>query len=85
MRRTILLVDDDPAVRRVVQALFGREGHTVEVARNAEHALELASKGAFDLIIADARATASAGEMLLRRDPIAEMPGELKQIIEEMK
>jgi succinate dehydrogenase / fumarate reductase, flavoprotein subunit len=26
-----------------------------------------------------------AGEMLLRRDPIAEMPGELKQIIEEMK
>src|SRR5690349_1914264 len=33
VKRTILLVDDDPAVRRMITALFGREGHTVEVAR----------------------------------------------------
>src|SRR5437588_8908457 len=41
-KRAILLVDDDPAVRRMVKALFGREGHTVDVARNAQHALALA-------------------------------------------
>ncbi|OLC72763.1 MAG: hypothetical protein AUH78_15435 [Gemmatimonadetes bacterium 13_1_40CM_4_69_8] len=57
-RRRILLVDDDPAVRRVVRALFGREGHTVEVARNTQQALELAASNTYDLIIADGRATA---------------------------
>ncbi|HEV8305733.1 MAG TPA: ATP-binding protein [Gemmatimonadales bacterium] len=57
-RRTILLVDDDPAVRRMVKALFGRDGHAVEVARNPQHALELAQRGGFDLVIADARAAA---------------------------
>ena len=57
-KRTILLVDDDPAVRRMVKALFGRDGHAVEVARNPQHALELARRGGFDLLIVDARAAA---------------------------
>ncbi len=56
--RTILLVDDDPAVRRMVKALFGREGHTVEVARSAQHALDLLRIRGYDLILADARAAA---------------------------
>src|SRR6266480_2848039 len=38
--RSILLVDEDPAVRRMVKALFGRDGHRVEVARNPQHALD---------------------------------------------
>jgi PAS domain S-box-containing protein len=62
--RRILLVDDDPAVRRMVQALFGREGHTVDVARNGPHALELVERRAFDLIIADAR-TAAKGKLFV--------------------
>ncbi len=57
-KRSILLVDDDPAVRRLVKALFGREGHTVEVARNAQHALDLARTKTYDLILADAQARA---------------------------
>jgi two-component system NtrC family sensor kinase len=52
-KRAILLVDDDPAVRRLVQALFGREGHTVDVARNGEHAFELTVDRAYDLILVD--------------------------------
>ena len=55
-KRSILLVDDDPAVRRMVKALFGRDGHTVEVARNPEQALDLARARAYDLILADAQA-----------------------------
>ncbi|HKW40359.1 MAG TPA: ATP-binding protein [Gemmatimonadales bacterium] len=58
VKRAILLVDDDPAVRRMIKALFGREGHTVEVARNAEHGLDLARTRAFDLIVADRDAQA---------------------------
>jgi len=57
-KRTILLVDDDPAVRRLVQALFGREGHLVDVARNAEHALDLVGGRAYDLILADGQVSA---------------------------
>src|SRR5216110_3385814 len=58
VKRTILLVDDDPAVRRMVKALFGREGHTVEVARTPQHALDLVRTRSYDLILADARASA---------------------------
>ena len=57
-KRAILLVDDDPAVRRMVKALFGREGHTVDVARNAQHGLDLAGARVYDLILADAQARA---------------------------
>ncbi|HEX4600441.1 MAG TPA: ATP-binding protein [Gemmatimonadales bacterium] len=57
-RRTILLVDDDPAVRRMVKALFGRDGHVVDVARSAQHGLDLAGMHSYDLILADAQALA---------------------------
>jgi two-component system NtrC family sensor kinase len=72
IKRRILLVDEDPGVRRVVQALFAREGHTVEVARNAHHALELVQAHAFDLIIADGRAATKGKlfvEVLVERQP----------------
>jgi CheY-like chemotaxis protein len=71
-KRAILLVDDDPAVRRLVQALFGREGHAVDVARNAEHALALASERSYDLILADGQVSARGKlfvEELLARHP----------------
>jgi two-component system NtrC family sensor kinase len=71
-KRTILLVDDDPAVRRMVKALFGRDGHVVEVARTPQHALELAQRGGFDLIIADARA-AARGKLFVE-ELIARLP-----------
>lgn len=58
VKRTILLVDDDPAVRRMVKALFGREGHFVEVARNPAQALDMARARHYDLILADMQATA---------------------------
>jgi two-component system NtrC family sensor kinase len=58
VRRTILLVDDDPAVRRMVKALFGREGHVVDVARNPTQALDMARARRYDLILADMQASA---------------------------
>ena len=58
VKRTILLVDGDPAVQRTIKALFARDGHLVEVAGDPQHALDLAQRGGFDLVIADARAMA---------------------------
>jgi len=73
-KRTILLVDDDLAVRRMVKALFGRDGHAVEVARNPQHALELAQRGGFDLIIVDARAATRGGGKLFVEELVAQLP-----------
>ena len=73
VKRAILLVDDDPAVRRMVKALFGREGHTVEVARNAEHGLDLARTRAYDLIVADR--DAQARDQLFVRQLVESHPG----------
>src|SRR5437867_1109384 len=59
VKRTILLVDADPAVQRTIKALFARDGHDVEVAGDPQHALDLAQRGGFDLVITDARAMAT--------------------------
>lgn len=90
-RRRILLVDEDAGVRRVVQALFGREGHTVETARTGAHALELAAEGRFDLIIADARVTATGrlfveelvGRLPALKDRLLVATGDVRPATEE--
>ena len=47
-----------PRGPRLVQALFGREGHVVDVARNAKHALALVGERGYDLILADGQVSA---------------------------
>jgi two-component system NtrC family sensor kinase len=70
--RAILVVDDDAAIQRVVQALFGREGHVVDVAHDAAHGFALVAERSYDLIIADGRVAGHGRlfvEELLDRDP----------------
>ena len=71
--RSILLVDEDPAVQRTIRALFSQDDQTVEAPRDAGDAVRRLEQRSFDLIIADARAAVSAGEtfadVLLRRWP----------------
>jgi two-component system, chemotaxis family, CheB/CheR fusion protein len=54
-RGTILIVEDDPAVREMLQLLFDDDGHRTVVAADGHKALELAAQGSTvpDLIIAD--------------------------------
>jgi PAS domain S-box-containing protein len=61
--RRILVVDDDPAVHRLLGALFASDGHTVEAVRSGEQALKMAREGSYDLIIADLRIAAGASEL----------------------
>jgi CheY-like chemotaxis protein len=58
--RRILVVDEDPAVHRLLSALFATDGHTVEAVRSAEQGLKLAGERRYDLIIADNRIGAGA-------------------------
>ncbi|MFL5402270.1 MAG: ATP-binding protein [Gemmatimonadales bacterium] len=61
--RRILVVDDDPAVHRLLSALFASDGHTVEAVRSGEQALRMAREGSYDMIIADLRIGAGASEL----------------------
>jgi two-component system NtrC family sensor kinase len=59
--RRILVVDDDPAVHRVVSALFAPEGHQVDMARSGDDAMGLAVERTYDLVLADARIVTAEG------------------------
>jgi CheY-like chemotaxis protein len=73
-RRAILLVDDDPAVRVTVEALFGREGHSVEVARATSQVIDVLRERQFDLVIVDALAAARGGERLFVEELVERLP-----------
>jgi CheY-like chemotaxis protein len=61
--RRILVVDEDPAVHRLVSALFAPEGHAIESVRSGEQALRLAREGEYDMIIADVRMAAGSAQL----------------------
>jgi len=52
-RRSILLVEDEPVNREVVQVLLEEAGLLVDVAENGQIALDMAASGAYDLILMD--------------------------------
>ena len=50
----ILVVDDEPNIRRVLEAVLARDGHTVQTAENGRKGLDIISKdSAIDLLITD--------------------------------
>ena len=51
--RSILVVDDDPAVRQVLMRLLQKDQHTVAVATSAEQALQMLQATSYDIIISD--------------------------------
>ena len=64
---TILVVDDEPAIRAVVTDLLRFEGHTVLSASNGQEALDIASAERPDLIVMDIMMPLMDGPEALRR------------------
>jgi len=53
MKSRILVVDDEPEIRRMVAEMLTRAGYDVEEASDGKLAIEALSKQPFDLVIAD--------------------------------
>jgi CheY-like chemotaxis protein len=69
--QAVLVVDDDPAVRRMLTALLARGGRRIDTAADAGQAAALLRRTTYDLVMADARVPVSADERFadyLRRE-----------------
>ncbi|MGO8671023.1 MAG: sigma-54-dependent transcriptional regulator [Capsulimonadaceae bacterium] len=64
---TLLIADDEPNIRRVLEAIFKKDGYTVLVAENGAHALQLADKNQIDVLITDLIMPDLNGVDLLRK------------------
>ena len=53
LKKTLLIADDEPNIRRVLQAIFVKDGYEVQVAENGVKALEWASAHPVSLLITD--------------------------------
>jgi two-component system OmpR family response regulator/two-component system response regulator CpxR len=74
-RKRILVVDDEPALLKLLERYLTRSGYRVEACGSAEQALERygADPGVYSLVIADLQMPGMSGEelleMLIRRNP----------------
>ncbi|ATB31126.1 sigma-54-dependent transcriptional regulator [Melittangium boletus] len=65
LKGNVLLVDDDPAVAKVLGALLGQAGLSVHTATRGEEALALLSRKPIDVVVSDVRMPGMGGMELL--------------------
>ncbi|SIP94426.1 Two-component sensor histidine kinase, contains HisKA and HATPase domains [Rhizobium sp. RU33A] len=73
MSFSVLYIDDDAAIARLVQKHMGRLGHEVSHAENAEDALELLKTTEFDVVVLDHYLRQTTGHDVLGRMREAEI------------
>jgi len=66
-RIRILVVDDEPAMRRALRATLSASGFIIEEARNGEEAVELVAKRSVDLVLLDSNMPGMGGVEACRR------------------
>jgi CheY-like chemotaxis protein len=66
LRTHLLVVDDDPDVRSVLQQRLTQRGYTVDTAGNGHDALTKLDQAAFDGVLLDDRIPGNTGETVLR-------------------
>ena len=67
LKGSILVVDDEPAMRLLVTSILGDEGHDVTAAATGEEALQLIERHHYHLIISDLKMPGMSGVDLLER------------------
>jgi two-component system, cell cycle sensor histidine kinase and response regulator CckA len=76
-KMSVLVVDDEPEIRKLVAAMAGQLGYTAHTADSGEHALTVYNRqGPFALLITDVVAPGMSGPMLA--DKLSELQPGLK-------
>jgi len=65
-KKTILVLDDDPSVRHMLQVLLEQDGHTIIAAGDVRSALAQCKVRLPDLMVVDLMLPIEDGEMFLR-------------------
>src|SRR6185503_8303869 len=78
--RRVLVVDADPGVHRLVNALLSPEGMAVESVRTGEQGLRLASDREYDLVIAESRMMAGPADLFVNA-LLATSPGLAERLV----
>ncbi len=65
--RSILVVDDEESIQRLLGSLLEMDGHHVDTARNGEEALERIGRRRYDVVITDIKMPDMDGPSLYRR------------------
>jgi len=85
----ILVVDDEPLLRRLLLTALEARGHAVDVCSDGEEALEKFEKGRYDLVVTDFRMPRMTGveliQNLLRRPTRVPVVLTSSDTLEEMK
>jgi two-component system cell cycle sensor histidine kinase/response regulator CckA len=78
VKKTILVVDDEPEIRKLVSAMVTAKGYNVLTADSGEHAITLVKslKSPIDLLLTDVVAPGMSGPMLA--DKLAEQQPDLR-------
>lgn len=63
----VLVVDDEPAIRRLLHASLSAEGHQVEEAADGQSALSLLGRNAIDVLVLDLGLPGTDGFEVIRR------------------
>jgi DNA-binding NtrC family response regulator len=93
-KRSILVVEDEPKLRRLVELQLADDGYDVKGAADAESGLKLFNEGAFDLVITDLKLPGMTGLELLQtiKSNDAQMPvvimtafGSVESAVDAMK
>ncbi len=65
MKHTVLIIDDDTAIREMMKESFSKEPYTVLIAGSANEALSILSQGPVDVVISDEKMPGMSGSELL--------------------
>jgi len=67
LNESILVVDDDTELRKVLSSILSEEGYSVETVENGEQAIRVSEKKRFDLALIDIKLPDMEGTELLNR------------------
>ena len=64
VRRRLLVADDEPEIREIMQTILEGMGHTVDTASDGVEAKERLASGHYDLVLSDLRMPNMSGQEL---------------------